>query len=285
MTLTPPPLDGPSVAALRAFEAAARLESFSRAADELHVTPAAVAQHVKSIEAWAGQPLFERTARGVRLNEAGRRARLSLTDAFHALGSAANRLRDNAAGATSLRIAALPAIAELWLTPRLSELREVVPDADISVHAVDRRPDVERDGFDMVAWYEPSDAGSDELVLVVAPELAPALTTIGDLAGLARLRDLVWDHHWSTWIGDDTTVIPTCTIDVSLFSMAVDAARRGHGALVGRHSLLADDLRRGTLVEPFDRRVATADTMTIRLRDELVDSRLGDWATRTLDSA
>ena len=160
----------------------------------------------------------------------------------------------------------------------------MAPDADISVHAVDRRPDVERDGFDMVAWYEPSDAGSDELVLVVAPELAPALTAISDLAGVSRLRDLVWDHHWSTWIGDDDeTVVPACTIDVSLFSMAADAARHGHGALVGRHSLLADDLRRGTLVEPFDRRVPTADRMTIRLRDELVDSRLGDWAARALD--
>ena len=60
MALSPPPLDGPSIVALRAFEAAARLGSFSQAAVELRVTPAAIAQHVKAVEAWAQQPLFER---------------------------------------------------------------------------------------------------------------------------------------------------------------------------------------------------------------------------------
>ncbi len=268
------------MAALRAFEAAARLGSFSRAAEELHVTPAAVAQHVKSIEAWAQQPLFERTARGVTLNDAGVRARPALTEAFHSLGAAAAQLRDGSAGVKTLRIAALPAIAELWLTPRLAEIRALVPGADISIHAVDRQPDIDRDGFDLIASYEAASDSTDQLVLVAAPDVAVSIATIDDLAGVTRLRDLAWDHHWATWLGDDI-VDAAATVDVTLFAMAVDAARAGTGVLVGRLSLLADDLERGTLVEPLPRRVPTTETLAIRLRDELKRSRLGDWALQS----
>ncbi|MEM9518319.1 MAG: LysR family transcriptional regulator [Actinomycetota bacterium] len=279
----PPPLDMPSVAALRAFEVAARHNSFSRAAEELHVTPAAVAQHVKAVEAWAQQPLFDRTARGVTLNDAGQRARPVLTDAFHALGTAANLLRDGARGVKTLRIAAVPAIAELWLAPRLSEIRALAPDADVSVHAVDRRPDLQRDGFDLVASFEPSDTATDHLVLVADPALAAALQSFDDLAGATRLRDLAWDHHWTSWFGPDTAPTPARTLDVSLFSMAVAAATRGEGVLVGRHSLLAPELSAGVLVEPFDRRVPTGDRLAIAMRNELAFSGLGAWVSAALD--
>lgn len=283
MTLVPPPLDGPSVAALRAFEAAARLGSFSRAAEELRVTPAAVAQHVKSIEAWAEQSLFERTARGVTLNDAGVRARPALTEAFHSLGAAAAQLRDGTAGVKTLRIAALPAIAELWLTPRLGEIRDLVPDADISIHAVDRQPDIERDGFDLLASYEAASDSTDHLVLVAAPDVAAGISTVDDLGDTVRLRDLAWEYHWATWLGDDR-VEAVSTVDVTLFAMAVEAARSGTGVLVGRLSLLARDLERGVLVQALPRRVPTADRLTIRMRDDLVRSRLGDWVAHSLSA-
>ncbi|MEM9464282.1 MAG: LysR family transcriptional regulator [Actinomycetota bacterium] len=285
MALMPPPLDLPSATALRAFEAAARLESFSRAAEELHVTPAAIAQHVKAVEAWADQPLFERTARGVSLSEAGRRTRPLLTDAFHALGAAANRLRDGGGGITSLRIAALPAIAELWVTPRLAEIRALAPEADVSIHAVDRRPDLHRDGFDMTAGFEPAaDHDSDRLVLVAAPSIAATIQRIDDLATATRLRDLAWEHHWTRWLGDQP-VAPARSIDVTLFSIAVEAARRGEGVLVGRRSLLARHLESGVLVEPLDRRAPTGDRLTIRLRDDIARSRLGAWVNAALSSS
>ena len=277
MALLPPPLDLPSATALRAFEAAARLGSFRRAADELHVTAAAIAQHVKAVEAWADQPLFDRSARGVALTETGRQVRPQLTDAFHALAAAANHLRDGGGAITALRIAALPAIAELWVMPRLGEIRSLVPEADVSIHATDRRPDLHRDGFDMVAGYEPAHRDVDQLVLVAAPELAATIRTPDDLSTITRLRDLAWEHHWTQWSGDDAPAA-AATIDVTLFSMAVDAARRGEGVLVGRLSLLDRDLDAGTLVEPLERRVDTADRLVVRLRDEIARSPLGEWA-------
>lgn len=285
MSLTPPPLDMPSVAALRAFEAAARQDSFSRAAEELHVTPAAVAQHVKSVEAWAHQPLFHRTARGVTLNDAGRRARSALTDAFQSLGAAAALLRDTGPGVTSLRIAALPAVAELWLTPKLADLHTVVPSADISIHALDRRP-AQHEGFDMVAYYEPiedeGEGDGDELLLAASPSMAGGIDGLDDLRTVPHLRDLVWAHHWTTWLGDDTDPSPIHRVDVTLSAMAVEAARRGEGVLVGRLSLLETDLQRGSLVEPIRRRVPTGDRLTIELREELRPSRLGDWVRALL---
>ena len=280
VVLTPPPLDLPTATALRAFEAAARLESFRHAADELLVTPAAVAQHVKSVEAWAQQRLFERTARGVILNDAGLRARHALTDAFHSLGSAASLLRD---GVTSLRIAALPAIAQLWVVPRLDEIQACVPDADISLHALDRQPDIRSEGFDMVVSYEGAHERADELLLVANPVVATSITNVADLARRRRLRDLAWDHHWHAWLGADADLVEeTRTIDVTLFAMAVDAARRGTGVLVGRASLLAADLASGALVEPIDRRVPTDDALSIQLRDGIASSRLRSWAQESL---
>ena len=279
MVLSPPPLDGPSVVALRAFEAAARLGSFSQAAIELRVTPAAIAQHVKAVEAWAQQPLFERSARGVTLNDAGIRAQPELTEAFHALAAATQTLRDGGRGVGAIRIAALPAIAELWITPRLPAIRRLHPEANVSVHAGERPPHLHADGFDLLAFYEPTTAHPDELVLVAAPTVAATLHTIDDLNHTTRLRDVTWADHWETWLGADAgRVHPPATIDNSLFAMAVQAAERGDGVLVGPRSLVASRVDGGRLVEPFDRRVPTADALSVRVRDDPALGRLARWA-------
>lgn len=266
--LDPSPPSGPSLVALRAFEAAARCGSFSRAADELHVTPAAVAQHVKALEAWAQQPLFDRTARGVTLNDAGVRARPALTDAFRRLDVAAGRLREGNPRRRTVRFAALPAIAELWISPRLAAVPAALESHDLAIHAVDRKPDLSRDGFDVTAYFEPTAGPSDELVLVAAPAVAAALTTIDDLSRTVRLVDRAWEDDWHRWLGADHAPAPGRVVEVSLFSMAVSTAVAGHGTVVGRRSLLAEHLRRGVLVEPFTRRVATGDRLTIERRDD-----------------
>ena len=118
MTVSPPRPKGPPLNALRAFEAAARRGSFSAAADELCVTPGAVAQQVKSLEAWAGARLFLRHAQGVELTALGLDVLPGFVAAFDRLGEAAQALRSQAAPDT-IGIAALPSIAQLWLSPRL----------------------------------------------------------------------------------------------------------------------------------------------------------------------
>ena len=122
MSLDPPRRTLPPHTALRAFEAAARHQSFAAAAQELCVTPAAVAQQVKSLEDWLGGPLFERRARGVVLTPRAQRAWPALAQALDQLGLAVQTLRTEV-NTRELQLVALPAVDQLWLSPRLPALR------------------------------------------------------------------------------------------------------------------------------------------------------------------
>ena len=122
MALAPPRPKGPPLNALRAFEAAARLGSFAAAAEELSVTAGAISQHIKQIEGWAGTALFARRAQGVTLTSAGRTLLAPLTLAFDNISDATSLLRTLSPKPT-LNIATLPSIAQLWLQPRLAQVR------------------------------------------------------------------------------------------------------------------------------------------------------------------
>ena len=152
MTLRAPPPRMPSLNALRAFEAAARHESFALAADELGVTAGAVAQQVKLLEAWLDVALFERLTHGVRLTEEAGRALPALSSAFDNLGDAVADLR-GVVQTPHLRIAALPSIAQLWLQPRLSALNSIYPSHVISVSALEEPPDFRREPFDLALFF------------------------------------------------------------------------------------------------------------------------------------
>ena len=128
---------GPPLNALRAFESAARLGGFAAAAGELCVTSAAVTQHIKSLEHWVGAPLFERRSQGVRLTPLGNSALREFSSAFDQLGMAVQTLRARAEPQL-LRIAALPSIAQLWLSPRLPAVHRELPDLKLSITAMDR---------------------------------------------------------------------------------------------------------------------------------------------------
>ena len=116
----------PSLNALKAFEAAARLESFTEAAAELFVTHAAVSRHVRDLEEWLGTPLFTRTGRGVELTEAGRRFVSRLTPLFDQLADAT---REAAAvgGVRVLKVSVEPSIASRWLVPQAWPLQRPPP--------------------------------------------------------------------------------------------------------------------------------------------------------------
>ena len=194
MSVTPPRPKGPPLNALRAFEAAARLSSFSRAADELCVTPGAVAQQVKALEDWAGARLFNRHAQGVRLTPPGRAVAPSLGKAFDRLADAAHLLRRTTAP-DDIRIAALPSVAQLWLSPRLPAIRRSSPGLSISVTAMERPPNLMREPFDLSIFFDASPAGgqtkatetlvlaTDRLFPVCAPEIAARLAAPRDLGG------------------------------------------------------------------------------------------------------
>ena len=122
----------PSLNALKAYEAAARLENFTEAAAELFVTHAAISRHVRDLEDWLGTPLFTRTGRGVELTDAGRRFALRLTPLFDQLADAT---REAAAvgDVRQLKVSVEPSIASRWLVPRLGRFNDLHPDIELSI--------------------------------------------------------------------------------------------------------------------------------------------------------
>lgn len=272
MPVKPPRPRLPSLNALRAFEAAARLESFAKAADEIGVTAGAVTQQIRQLEATLGFAVFRRLPQGVALTEAAREALPRLTRGFDMLGQAAQALRE-AQPHRPLAIAALPCIAQLWLSPRLPALHAAFPDLQISISAMEEPPDPLRHPYDLALFYRESAPASgglqldgDAILPVCAPALAAKLTTPADLAAQTLLHDAVWRSDWARWLGfavPGAKVGPNRGPAFSLYSLALDACLSGSGILMGRMSLVGPHLAAGKLVAPFPRAMPTPDRLTL----------------------
>jgi LysR family glycine cleavage system transcriptional activator len=263
MTLRPPRGRLPSLVALRAFEAAARHQSFLRAAEELGVTAGAIAQQVRSLEAWVGHPLFHRLAHGVRLTEQAARELPSLGEAFDALATAIDRLR-TMSPAHELRIAALPCIAQLWLAPRLARLKRDFADVQVSISALETPPHFKRDIYDFAIFYAsvpPPDAEGTVLAEeTIFPVCSPRLATRDaplehprDLVGHTLLHDGSWKDDWGRWlsVAGAPDISPDRGPTYSLYSIALQTAIDGGGVLMGRRNLVQAALKEGRVVSPF----------------------------------
>ncbi len=271
MTISPPRPAGPPLTALRAFEAAARHASFKAAGDELAVTPGAVAQQIKTLEAWAGAPLFARQPQGVELTALGRAVLPGFVAAFDQLGEAVQSLRTRARP-SHIRIAALPSIAQLWLSPRLPRVRAHAGDLTISVTALEVPPKLQREQFDLSVFMETApehpaviEVCPDRLFPVCAPALARGLRTPADLNSQVLLRDAAWADDWAAWLaaaGVGVEVQPQGPV-FSLYSLAVEEAKNGAGILMGHEPLVRGHLEAGSLVAPFDLRLPRAAKLTI----------------------
>ncbi|MCP5076373.1 MAG: LysR family transcriptional regulator [Rhodobacteraceae bacterium] len=254
---------GPPLNSLRAFEAAARYGNFTLAADELCVTPGAIAWQVKTLEAWVGDQLFHRHAQGVQLSRAGFAALPDLTAAFDRMGEAFQCLRNETAP-EQLQIAALPCIAQLWLSPRLASVHAALPDYGISVSVLETPPNLLREPFDLTLFFETDpdhphcyDLGRDEIFPVCTPALAARLGSPDDLHEENCLRDASWPDDWANWgrAACPDAAMPAEGPVHTLSSMALEETRAGAGVLIGHRALVEADLESGTLVAPFDRAV------------------------------
>lgn len=168
----------PPLTALRAFEAAARHMSFSKAAAELFVTPAALSYQIKQLEEHLGTPLFVRMNRAVDLTEAGRVLQPGTADGFNQLRDAVRsvvRLRDDAA----LTITAGPAFTAKWLAPRFFRFANKHPEVELRFVATLRIMDFQRDGIDAAIRFGHAIA-DDEFAEVLAGEwITPVHTGTG----------------------------------------------------------------------------------------------------------
>jgi len=271
MAVNPPSPRLPPYLALRAFEAAARHQSFARAAEELCVTPAAVAAQVKVLEQWLGVSLFDRHSQGLSLKPQAQRALPALAAAIDQLGQAVQTLRSETGG-QQLHVAALPALAQLWLTPRLPALQQALPQLQLSLSALEVPPNFSREAYDLALFYAPRlSKGCQRIVLAqdaLLPVCSPALLRAGQAPELAEqtlLHDSVWNTDWARWLkaSNRSDVPARAGPRFSLYSMALQAALDGQGVLMGRASLVAAALAEGRLVAPWGEPVPLPETIDL----------------------
>jgi len=257
-----PPLNG-----LRAFEVVARHLSFTRAADELHVTPAAVGQQIRALETFLGVALFERLHRSLRLTDAGRSCLPEVQTGFRKLRDAVDRVR--AAQRSSVVVVSVePDFAARWLVRRLDRFNVAHPDVDVRLDATLRLVDLAREEVDVAVRYgsgnwtglrsEP--LFEDEMFPVCSPRLLRgphALRRPADLCHQTLLHEY-WgeeedDSGWRNWLLAAAVdgVDPERGPRFAQHSLMLEAAAQGHGVALASGILAADDLASGRLVRPF----------------------------------
>lgn len=261
----------PPLNALRAFEAAARHLSFTKAAAELNVTPAAVSHQVRALEDMLGVPLFRRLTRALRLTDAGQAALPSLSRGFDHLARGVDEIHSRHDGGL-LTLSVSPSFGAMWLVPRLDRFRALHPDIEIRIDGTDRVVDLNRDDVDVALRYGPggyTGVRVDRLFgQVNTPVCAPAL--LEGPVPLRRPEDLHrhtllhidWkdaEASWRMWLlaAGVTDINATAGPRFSSESMAVGAAIEGQGVALVGDKLVADELASGRLARPFDRRLST----------------------------
>lgn len=257
----------PPLGALRAFEAAARMSSFKKAAAELSVTPGAVSQQVRGLEDQLGVKLFVRTARAVTPTEGGARLQRALTAAFLSMRQAVDEARPDQR--RELRLHASSAINGKWLLPRLHRFAQRYPDQPVAIQSSDEPAGFDGDVVDVAIQLAVATDPSlfsvrlcDEHVLPLAsPALVQRLTLRAprDLARAPLLHDLSCAAFadapdWAGWferVGlDPAGAARGVRFDRSAADHALDAAANGAGVVLGRRFLARSDMLVGRLVAP-----------------------------------
>ena len=253
----------PSLAALRAFEAAARHESYTRAAEELGVTQGAVSRQVRDLETALGLRLFRREGRAVRLSPAGQALADELADDLTRLTGTIARAITAGRQATLLSIAVLPTFAARWLIPRLPDFRAQHPGVELDLTSRSDPFDLRRDRCDIAIHFgRPEWPGAqlrplcpEDLVAVAAPALVDrhAIAAPADLFRVPLLHLASRPHLWERFRdahAEGAGALPGMRMDQ--FAMIIAAACAGLGAALLPTYLIEDELTSGRLVRVAD---------------------------------
>ena len=264
----------PSLGALRAFEAAARHLSFTKAGEELYVTQAAVSHHVKALEEELGLPLFRRFNRRLALTHAGQEYLPPLRDAFDLMLAATQRVRTGGQSG-QLKISTLSSFATKWLIPRLPRFRKLQPDIDPMISTSYDLVDFRSEDFDISIRLGRGNYPElhvvhlmdDRAFPVCSPRLtrgARALREPADLKHHVLLHDSAVSQdsdapNWRNWL--KTARVSDVALDrgqaYSDTALTLQAAIAGNGVALGRRSLVIDDIRAGLLIQPFGPQMRT----------------------------
>lgn len=264
----PRPRRLPPLNALRAFEVAARHLSFTRAADELFVTPAAVSQQVRQLEDLLGCRLFARGGKALGLTPAGAELLPGLRDGFDRLADAVRRV-DGLGRRPALRVSVAPSFAVKWLLPRIEDFAGRHPEIDLHIEASMALADPRRDEIDAAIRYGGGQYPglrverllAEEVVVVCRPDLVSAARPLSEPADLLH-HTLLHDDSpdgdqscpsWEAWL----RAAGIATVDgargprFNQSSLVLEAALLGRGVALAKAALAAADLAAGRLVRPF----------------------------------
>lgn len=249
----------PFLNGVRAFEAAARAGSFTRAAEELHVSPAAVSRLVRLLEDRLGLALFERGANRLSLTAAGRSYQVGLTQILDSLA----QLTDQVTATGRRRVLTVgvgPTFAIRWLIPRLAEFRRREPEVEVRITTGGAAVRFDQDWSCGITLGDGSWPGlvaepllAADLLPVCTPALAGGLAAPADLDGAALLRVAHAPEDWPRWLraaGRDDIAAAGPVFEY--YGQALQAAVDGVGVAMGIRPYVDDDLAAGRLVAPFD---------------------------------
>lgn len=252
----------PPLNALKAFEAAARHESFTRAAEELCVTQGAVSHQVKALEAELGIKLFNRERQRLVITEAGRQYLAVVRDAFDRIALGTERLVQRQSAGV-LTVSTSPDFAAKWLVHRLSRFGEAHPGFDLRISATMHHVDFAREDVDLAVRHGDGNwpgldavrLCTEHLFAVCSPKLAAGRQRLSKPADVLKFPLLHLDDrkNWSKWLAAagvaDAEVSHGAVLNRA--SMAIDAAVDGQGVVLARTTLAAWDILNGRLVRPF----------------------------------
>jgi len=259
----------PSLNALRAFESAARHRSLTRAAEELHVTPAAISHQVKALEADLGIKLLSREGQDYVLTNAAAASLPRLREGFDCLADAVRLMREDTS-ANLLTISVSPTFASIWLVPRIDRFKVAYPDYDVRLETTDAMTDFAREGVDMAVRFGAGDYPGHDSIKLFSEEIAPVcspdlLKRLGPVETPADLLSLPLLHvdwragqpdapSWAMWA--KAAGLPDADVRRGLrFSHAAtahQAAIRGQGVALLNAAMAEDAISAGYLTKPFD---------------------------------
>jgi len=256
------------MSAIRVFEAAARHQSFTRAAEELGMTQAAVSYQVRMLEERVGAPLFTRLPRQVVLTAKGRQLAPAVTEAFEALRDAFSGLEE--AVQSVLSITTLTTFASAWLVPRLGRFQQLHPNIAVQIEVSSQIIDLGRSDFDIAIRSGTGEWPGLEADFLIPNQFTPVCSP--DLIRNVQLREPIdllklpiltpSDPWWQDWFA--AAGVPNVDLsnrpDNSLGAQQFEgmAAMAGQGLAMVNPSFFPNDLAAGRLVQPFDL-VVTAD--------------------------
>jgi len=289
----------PPLNALKAFEASARQLSFTRAAEELFVTQAAISHQIKALEEHLGLKLFMRKNRSLLLTEEGQSYYLDIKDIFNSLHDATEKLLARGAKG-SITVSLQPSFAIQWLVPRLQAFNLLHPDIDVRIKAVDQPDNSLTEDVDVAIYHgrgrwpnlHADQLHTEYLIPVCSPLLLNGkkpLNTVSDLTQHTLLHDTS-RRDWKRWFKQ----VGVKGVNVNhgpIFShtaMVLQAAIHGQGIALANSVLAKPDIDSGRLTCPFNDVLVSKNSFYIVCRENQLDigkiEAFREWVLDTVEA-